>query len=47
MKAGVDIAVVGAGAAGIAAAVSAARAGATTCLLDARPGPGGTGGSAG
>lgn len=47
MKAGVDIAVVGAGAAGIAAAVSAARAGATTCLLDARPGPGGTGGFSG
>lgn len=42
-----DIAVVGAGAAGIAAAVSAARAGAKTLLLDARPGPGGTGGFSG
>jgi hypothetical protein len=43
----VDIAVVGAGAAGIAAAVSAARAGAKTLLLDARPAPGGTGGFSG
>ena len=34
MKATVDIAIVGAGAAGIAAAVSAARAGAKTLLLD-------------
>lgn len=42
-----DIAVVGAGAAGIAAAVSAARAGAKTLLLDARPAPGGTGGFSG
>jgi glycine/D-amino acid oxidase-like deaminating enzyme len=43
----VDIAVVGAGAAGIAAAVCAARAGAKTLLLDARPAPGGTGGFSG
>ncbi len=42
-----DIAVVGAGAAGIAAAVCAARAGAKTLLLDARPAPGGTGGFSG
>lgn len=42
-----DIAVVGAGAAGIAAAVSAARAGAATLLLDSRPAPGGTGGYSG
>ena len=42
-----DIAVVGAGAAGIAAAVSAARAGANTLLLDSRPAPGGTGGFSG
>src|SRR4051812_39202753 len=42
-----DIAVVGSGAAGIAAAVSAARAGHTTLLIDARPAPGGTGGFSG
>lgn len=42
-----DIAVVGAGAAGIAAAVNAARAGANTWLLDARPASGGTGGFSG
>lgn len=47
MNAPVDIAVVGAGAAGIAAAVTAARAGAKTLLLDARPAPGGTGGFSG
>ena len=47
MKASVDIAVVGAGAAGIAAAVSAARAGAKTVLLDQRPAAGGTGGFSG
>ncbi len=42
-----DIAVVGAGAAGLAAAVSAARAGANTILLDQRPAAGGTGGFSG
>jgi hypothetical protein len=42
-----DIAVVGAGAAGIAAAVCAARAGASTLLLDSRSAPGGTGGFSG
>ena len=42
-----DIVVVGAGAAGIAAAVSAARAGAKTLLLDQRPAAGGTGGFSG
>ncbi len=42
-----DIAVVGAGAAGIAAAVCAARAGANTMLFDARSAPGGTGGFSG
>lgn len=47
MSACVDIAVVGAGSAGIAAAVCAARAGANTLLLDARPAPGGTGGFSG
>ncbi len=47
MKSHVDIAVVGAGAAGIAAAVSAARAGAKTLLLDARSAAGGTGGFSG
>jgi hypothetical protein len=47
VKTRVDIAVVGAGAAGIAAAVSAARAGANTLLLDARSAPGGTGGFSG
>jgi hypothetical protein len=43
----VDIAVVGSGAAGIAAAVNAARAGRTTLLLDQRPAAGGTGGFSG
>jgi hypothetical protein len=43
----VDIAVVGAGTAGIAAAISAARAGAKTLLLDARSSSGGTGGFSG
>jgi hypothetical protein len=47
MIARVDIAVVGAGAAGIGAAVSAARAGAKTVLLDQRPAAGGTGGFSG
>jgi hypothetical protein len=42
-----DIAVVGSGAAGIAASVAAARAGARTLLLDARSGAGGTGGFSG
>lgn len=37
-----DVAVVGAGAAGIAAAVAAARAGAKTVLIDPAPGPAGT-----
>ncbi|MGC3958808.1 MAG: FAD-dependent oxidoreductase [Verrucomicrobiota bacterium] len=47
MNARVDIAVVGAGAAGLAAAVCAARAGANTLLVDARSAPGGTGGFSG
>lgn len=47
MKKIVDIAVVGAGAAGITAAISAARAGAKTLLLDVRSSPGGTGGFSG
>ncbi len=47
MNPDVDIAVVGAGASGLAASVSAARAGAQTLLLDARPAPGGTGGFSG
>jgi FAD dependent oxidoreductase len=42
-----DILVVGAGAAGIAAAVSAARSGCATLLLDQRPAAGGTGGFSG
>jgi hypothetical protein len=42
-----DIAVVGAGAAGIAAAVSAARAGCSTLLLDRHAAAGGTGGFSG
>lgn len=42
-----DIAVVGSGAAGIAAAVSAARAGCRTVLLDRRTAAGGTGGFGG
>jgi hypothetical protein len=47
MNAAVDVAVVGAGAAGIAAAVCAARAGRPTLLLDPRPAAGGTGGFSG
>ncbi|MBE0545160.1 MAG: FAD-dependent oxidoreductase [Verrucomicrobia bacterium] len=47
MSTSVEIAVVGAGAAGIAAAVSAARTGCTTLLLDQRPAAGGTGGFSG
>ncbi|MCG3147534.1 MAG: hypothetical protein PCFJNLEI_00974 [Verrucomicrobiae bacterium] len=47
MSVSFDIAVIGSGAAGIAASVSAARAGARTLLLDARPAPGGTGGFSG
>jgi hypothetical protein len=47
MIARVDIAVVGAGAAGIAAAVTVARAGCKTLLLDQRPAVGGTGGFSG
>jgi len=43
----VDIAVVGAGSAGIAAAVSAARAGCSTLLIDQSRGAGGTGGFSG
>src|SRR4051812_11479692 len=42
-----DIAVIGAGAAGIAAAVTAARSGCTTLLLDRREAAGGTGGFSG
>ena len=42
-----DVAVVGSGAAGLAAAVSAARAGCTTRLIDPRAGPGGTAGFSG
>jgi hypothetical protein len=42
-----DIAVVGSGAAGIAAAVTAARSGRTTLLLDKNPAAGGTGGFSG
>jgi hypothetical protein len=42
-----DIAVVGSGAAGIAAAVSAGRCGCSTLLLDQKPEPGGTGGFSG
>ena len=47
MKTRVDIAVIGSGAAGIAAAVCAARAGCATLILDSRPAPGGTGGFSG
>jgi hypothetical protein len=47
MNAGVDIAVIGAGAAGIAAAIGAAREGCTTLLLDRREEAGGTGGFSG
>ena len=42
-----DIAVVGSGAAGIAAAVSAGRCGCSTLLLDQKPEAGGTGGFSG
>jgi hypothetical protein len=42
-----DIVVVGSGAAGIAAAVSAGRSGCSTLLLDQKPGSGGTGGFSG
>jgi len=42
-----DIAVVGSGAAGIAAAVCAGRAGCSTLLLDQKPAAGGTGGFSG
>lgn len=47
MSDAVDIAVIGAGASGLAAAVTAARAGARVLLLDERPAPGGTGGFSG
>ena len=47
MKTCVDIAVIGSGAAGIAAAVCAARAGCFTLILDSRPAPGGSGGFSG
>lgn len=47
MSASFDIAVVGSGAAGIAAAISAARAGCRTLILDARAAAGGTGGFSG
>jgi hypothetical protein len=47
MNDSVDILVVGAGAAGIAAAVSAAREGRSTLLVDQRPAAGGTGGFSG
>lgn len=47
MRTVADIAVVGSGAAGIAAAVSAARSGRATLLLDQRPAAGGTGGFSG
>src|SRR2546421_3055884 len=47
MNAEMDIAVVGSGAAGIAAAVCAARAGCATLLLDRRAAAGGTGGFSG
>lgn len=47
MSDAVDIAVVGAGASGLAAAITAARAGARVLLLDERAAPGGTGGFSG
>ena len=47
MNTRLDIAVIGAGSAGIAAAVSAARAGCSTLLLDQRPAAGGIGGFSG
>src|SRR6266436_379992 len=43
----IDIAVVGSGAAGIAAAISASRSGCSTLLLDQKPQAGGTGGFSG
>lgn len=47
MNHGFDIAVVGSGAGGIAAAIAAARTGARTLLMDQRPAAGGTGGYSG
>jgi len=47
MMASADIAVIGSGAAGLAAAVNAARTGRTTLLLDQRSAAGGTGGFSG
>ena len=47
MSDSVDIAVIGSGASGLAAAITAARAGARVLLLDERPAPGGTGGFSG
>jgi hypothetical protein len=47
MNPSVDVAVVGAGAAGLAAAIAAARAGCSTLLMDRRPAAGGTGGFSG
>ena len=47
MSDAVDIAVIGSGASGLAAAITAARAGARVLLLDERPAPGGTGGFSG
>src|SRR5258708_20630618 len=47
MRPETSIAVVGSGAAGIAAAVTAARAGWTTLLIDRRAAAGGTGGFSG
>ena len=47
MKDGYTVVVVGAGAAGIAAAITAARGGGRTLLLDQRPAAGGTGGFSG
>ena len=47
MSKAVDIAVIGSGASGLAAAITAARAGARVLLLDERPAPGGTGGFSG
>ncbi|KAB2648593.1 MAG: FAD-dependent oxidoreductase [Verrucomicrobia bacterium] len=47
MSARVDIAVIGSGAAGIAAGVCAARSGCSTLILDSRAAPGGIGGFSG
>ena len=47
MNSAFDIAVVGSGAAGLAAAIAAARTGARTLLMDQRPAAGGTGGYSG